>query len=68
MEACVVKVLHPRLSVTEKTLATEPQGNNLAAKATNKITRCVCEMYVCEGGVSVREFKGKENLMGGKVE
>lgn len=46
----MVEVLHPRLSVTEKTLATEPQGNNLAAKATNKITRCVCEMYVCEGG------------------
>lgn len=65
MEACVVKGLHPQLSVTEKTLATEPQGNDLAANATNKITRCVCEMCVW---VSVREFKGKENLMGGKVE
>lgn len=64
----MVEARHPRLSVTEKTLATEPQGNNPAAKATNKITRCVCEMYVCEGGVSVREFKGKVKLMGGKVE
>lgn len=42
------EVLHPRLTLTEKTLATEPQGNKLAAKATNKITRCVCKMYVCE--------------------
>lgn len=33
-----------------KKLATEPQGNNLAAKATNKITRCVCKMYVRGGG------------------
>lgn len=63
-----MEAMHPRLPVTEKTLATEPQSNNLAAKATNKITRCVCEMYVCAGGVSVREFKGTENLMGGKVE
>lgn len=38
------------LSVTAKTLATEPQGNNPAAKATNKITRCVCEMCVCARG------------------
>lgn len=65
------RVLHPRLSVTEKTLATEPQGNNLAAKATNKITRCVCEMYVREGGcggggVSVRESEGKRKSNGGK--
>lgn len=25
------------------------KATNLAAKATNKITRCVCKMYVCRG-------------------